>query len=217
MAMSARRSRSGTRRPRPAPRRCRRRRRPGSLARRSSNGRVIAREQSLRRPARLCAASSSASASAMANSSPLSRAIAASASVPIQRSPGDRAQQLIADFIAVAVVDRLEAVDLDRKDDQLVRRSPPLGRRAALPRSAKPLRLSRPVWASVAASNAARCLAIGAQLGFLLQVGVAPPAEQDQRDIQRQGGAGDLCPDRSSAPARKRSGEERCCRSRSAT
>ena len=34
-------------------------------------------------------------------------------------------------------------------------------------------------------------LLLGAHLGLVLQVDVAPPAEQDQRDIQGQRGAGD--------------------------
>ena len=34
-------------------------------------------------------------------------------------------------------------------------------------------------------------LLLGAHLGFVLEVDVAAPAEQDQRDVERQRGAGD--------------------------
>ena len=58
-------------------------------------------------------------ASATANSSPLMRAITASA--PARRKRGrDRLQKPFPGFIAMLVVDRLEAVDLEGDDDEIV-------------------------------------------------------------------------------------------------
>ena len=100
----------------------------------------------LRRIRSARAISLGASASAIANSSPLKRA-RSQCRGPARRSSddGNRPQQLVADVITVAVVDRLESVNLDRKDRRDCRPIGGRGAAAASPLSAKPLRLSRPV------------------------------------------------------------------------
>ncbi len=85
----------------------------------NSKGRVTVR--------RTASASSSArpiappaSARATANSSPLSRASTASGPSSSVKRDGKRLQQPVAGLIAVLVVDRFEAVDLERDDDQVI-------------------------------------------------------------------------------------------------
>ena len=133
------------------------------------------------------AACSASSASATANSSPLKPGDqSASGRAPRSSAAAIDPQQRVADVIAVAVVDRLEAVELEREDRPAAGRVRPRAGARSSPRSANPLRLSRPVMPSVEAMIAARALAFGAQLGFVLQVDIAPPAEQDQRDVEGQ-------------------------------
>ena len=59
------------------------------------------------------------SASATANSSPLSRAITASLPELASKGVGDRLEQPVACLISMLVVDRLEAVNLEGNDDRL--------------------------------------------------------------------------------------------------
>ena len=65
------------------------------------------------------------------------------ASVPSSsaKATGKRLQEPVAGLIAVLVVDRLEAVDLEGNDDQIVAALPGLRAQSCAARSAKPLRL----------------------------------------------------------------------------
>ena len=83
------------------------------------------------------------------------------------------------------VVDRLEAVDLERHDDEFVATF-----------AGVDAKLSAAIGEAFAVVEAGDRiggreddrppLLLGAHLGFVLKVDVAPPAEQDQRDIERQ-------------------------------
>ena len=78
----------------------------------------------------------------------------------------------------------------------------PLRRTAAGRGRRSPCGCSRPVMRVGRGEDRRAPLAVGAQLGFVLQVDIAPPAEQDQRDVEGQRDAGDLQPrGRSSSPA----------------
>ena len=54
----------------------------------------------------------------IANSSPLNRDATVSSPTSLENDGGNGAQQLVADFITMAVVDRLEAVHAERNDGQ---------------------------------------------------------------------------------------------------
>ncbi len=104
---------------------------------------------------------------------------------------GDHPQHLVADIIAVAVVDRLEAVELERQDDQLL----PVGRRPAaqlLAAVGEALAVEQAGHAVGRGDQRGARLALLAHLGFVLQVDIAAPAEQDQRDVEGQGDQRDL-------------------------
>ncbi len=89
------------------------------------------------------------------------------------------------------VVDRLEAVHLDRDDDQIV--AAIAGFRAQFLRAVgKSLAVQQSGCRVGDREHRGAALAVGAKLGLVLQIDVAPPAEQDQSDVQRHGGQGNL-------------------------
>ena len=104
---------------------------------------------------------------------------------------GDGAQHIVADLIAVAVVDRLEAVHPQRNDGQPVAAAG--GEVAQLLAAVGEALAVGKAGDGVADGHVRRpFLALQPPFGFVQQIGVAPPAEEDQGDVQRQGNAGHL-------------------------
>ena len=104
---------------------------------------------------------------------------------------GNGSQEPLAHLIAMLIVDRFEAMHLDRDDDQIVAAS--AGFRAqALGAVGKTLAVQQSGCRVGNREDRRAALAVGAKLGLVLQIDVAPPAEQDQSDVQRHCGQGDL-------------------------
>ena len=101
---------------------------------------------------------------------------------------GDALEQAIASLIAVLVVDRLEAIDLERDDGEAVTMRRRLGRhfRRAI---GETLAIVESRCRVSAGKYRRPLLLLGAHLRLVLQVDIAAPAEQDQRHVQRQRGA----------------------------
>ncbi len=98
----------------------------------------------------------------------------------------DHPQHCVADVIAVAVVDRLEPIELERENDQrLVFLDRGLAKLLAL--IGKTLAVEQPGHSISRGDQSGPRLAFLAHLGFMLKVDVAAPAEQDQRDVEGQG------------------------------
>ena len=154
----------------------------------SSSGLVRHGAAASPRPSASCCSSIAISDREFAAAQPRQRALGRHFGRQRRRQP---AQHGVADVIAEAIVDRLEAVELDRQDGDLRPRSAAAAAMRA-PLSPKPLRLSSPVMPSVDASDSRALLALDALFGFVLEVGIAAPAEQDQRDVEAQGHRRDL-------------------------
>jgi len=102
----------------------------------------------------------------------------------------DRLQQVIARLVSMLIVHRLESMDLERDDDQIVGSS-----RRGLAELASAIGES---FAIVEARNRiGRCeercpaLLLGSQFGLVLQVHVPAPAEQDQSNVEGQSRTGE--------------------------
>ena len=147
-----------------------------------------------------------------ANSPPTSRAPSGRARRPLQRSR-DHPKHTVANVIAVAVVDRLEAVKLERQDDDRCR-LPPRVRRSSAPLVAEPLAIEQSGHAVGRGDLLRARFAFDALFGFMLEVGVAAPTEQDQRDIEGQRHRRDLERGLSIRPGDREALEETRCRSR---
>src|SRR5205085_5726327 len=103
----------------------------------------------------------------------------------LRKRLGDPPQKLIASIVAMLVVDHLEAMDLDRKQRDLVAASERVTRQ-----------LFRAVGESLAVFQPGnrvgrredRCpmLTFGAPLRLVAKLEVSPPAKQDQRDVERK-------------------------------
>ena len=103
---------------------------------------------------------------------------------------GDAFEQAVAGLIAMLVVDRLEAVDLEGDDGEIVIARRGLARhfRGAVGEALAVVEAGDRVGAG---KHGGALLLLRAHLRFVLEIDVAAPAEQDQRDVQGQGGAGD--------------------------
>ncbi len=114
-----------------------------------------------------------------------SRAMTASSPSASVERRRNALEQPVTGLVAVLVVDRLEAMDLERDDDECSPRSARCAHSSPAA-SAKPLRLSRPGHRVGRREHGRPPLLLRAQFGLMLQVDVATPTEQDQRDVERQ-------------------------------
>jgi len=103
----------------------------------------------------------------------------------------DHPQHSVPDIIAMAIVDRLEAVELERKDDQRMAAFRG-GAAQLLALVGKALAVEQAGHSVRGGDDRGPRFALLAHFGLVLQVDIAPPAEQDERDIERQRDRRDL-------------------------
>jgi len=102
----------------------------------------------------------------------------------IDQGVGDALQEPVPGLVAVLVVDRLEAIDLQRDDDEVL--PPHRGRGAQLTRAVgKALAVVEAGHEVGGREHRGAALLLRPHLRFVLKVDVTPPPEQDQRNIQR--------------------------------
>ena len=86
------------------------------------------------------------------------------------------------------VIDRLEPVNLERDDHQIV--AADCCFRAQLPGAiGKTLAVVQTGYRIGRSEDRCAALLLFTHFGFMLEINITPPAEQDQRDIQRKAGA----------------------------
>src|SRR6185369_13504926 len=95
----------------------------------------------------------------------------------------DLPQEPVAHVITMLVVDRLEPVDLDRNDDQFFPASAG-GLRHRVGVVGKALAVVKTGRGIGARKYGSPALAVSAQLGLMLEVDVAAPSEENQRDVE---------------------------------
>ena len=100
----------------------------------------------------------------------------------------DRLEKPFPGFVAMLVVDRLEAVDLEGDDDEIVAAGAAILAQLRSP-VGEPLAVEEARRWIGGGENRRPLLLLGPSLGFVLEVDVAAPAEQDQRDVERERGA----------------------------
>ena len=104
---------------------------------------------------------------------------------------GDQSKHAIAYVITVPIVDSLEAVELDRQNDEL----PPVHfglKSKILSLVGKALAIQQARHAVRRGDQRGARLSLLAHFRFMLKVDIAAPAEQDERDVQCHGDQQDL-------------------------
>ena len=137
---------------------------------------------------------------AMANSSPPVRAITAPSPAFSRIVPATAAKHRIAGVIAVPVVDRPEAMKLQGNDQDDVPSSTPSPKLVGAVREALSVQQSGDRIGR--RCNRGAALAVEPAFGFMLEIHVSAPAEEDQRDVERQRDRGNLAPGPSMTSAR---------------
>jgi hypothetical protein len=108
-----------------------------------------------------------------------------------ERSTRQSREAAIADLVAVAVDRDLQPIDLDRDDDHPLPGAARL-RPQGLAAVGKTLAVEEPGDSIGGRCDRRTALAVGASFRLVLKVHVPAPPEQDQSDVESQGGACDL-------------------------